>query len=206
MDSALGALVKARPVDSVALLPIRGKIISALKHDKEKILQNEEVKAIFSALGCSFFERYNEKNLRYQYVGIASDQDADGKNIGCLLITLFYFMCPQFLKQGRLLWLQMPLFVLEYKNKTLYAFSDNEKNELIKKHGKPLSLGRKKGIGENTKEETQEAVFGSQKRWWQLTIENDDDFIALINMLMGKEVSERKDYIMKRVDFTMIGE
>lgn len=100
----------------------------------------------------------------------------------------------------------MPLFVLEYKNKTLYAFSDNEKNELIKKYGKPLSLGRKKGIGENTKEETQEAVFGPQKRWWQLTIENDDDFVALINMLMGKEVSERKDYIMKKVDFTMIGE
>lgn len=205
-DSALGALVQARPIDNVALLPIRGKIISALKHDQEKILQNEEVKAIFSALGCGFFNKYDSKKLRYQYVAIASDQDPDGKNIGCLLITLFYYMCPQFIKEGRLLWMQMPLFVLKYKNKVLYAFSDAEKNQLIKKYGKPNELGRKKGIGENSPKETQEAVFGEQKRWWRLNITNNEEFSELINMLMGEEVSERKKYIMENVDFSIIGE
>lgn len=206
MDSALGALVQARPINNVALMPIRGKIISALKHDQEKILQNEEVKAIFSALNCGFFDKYNSSKLRYQYVAIAADQDADGKNIGCLLITLFYYMCPQFIKEGRLLWMQMPLHVLEYKDKTLYAFSDTEKTELIKKFGKPKAIGRKKGIGENTPEETKIAVFGEQKRWWQLCPKNDEDFSELINMLMGKEVSERREYIMKNVDFSLIGE
>lgn len=199
-------MVQARPIDKVALIPIRGKIISALKHEQGKILENEEVKSIFSALGCGFFNKYNSNNLRYQYVAVAADQDADGKNIGCLLITLFYYMCPQLIKEGRLLWMQMPLFVLKYKNKILYAFSDNEKNQLIEKYGMPKEIGRKKGIGENSPEETKEAVFGEQKRWWQLCPKNDEDFAALINMLMGKEVEERKDYIMKNVDFSVIGE
>ena len=205
-DSALGALVQARPINNVALMPIRGKIISALKHDQEKILQNEEVKSIFSALGCGFFNNYSSSKLRYQYVAIAADQDPDGKNIGCLLITLFYYMCPQFIKEGRLLWMQMPLFVLKYKDKILYAFSDNEKNQLIKKYGSPKELSRKKGIGENTPDETKNAVFGEQKRWWQLCPNNHEDFIELIDMLMGKEVLERKEYIMRNVDFSMIGE
>ena len=205
-DSALGALVQARPINNVALMPIRGKIISALKHDQEKILQNEEVKSIFSALGCGFFNNYSSSKLRYQYVAIDADQDPDGKNIGCLLITLFYYMCQQFIKEGRLLWMQMPLFVLKYKDKILYAFSDNEKNQLIKKYGSPKELSRKKGIGENTPDETKNAVFGEQKRWWQLCPNNHEDFIELIDMLMGKEVLERKEYIMRNVDFSMIGE
>jgi len=205
-DSALGALVQARPIDKVALIPIRGKIISALKHPDEKILQNAEVKAIFSALGCGFFDKYNSSKLNYQYVACASDSDADGENIFCLLLTLFYYMCPQLLREGRFLWMRMPLFVLKYKNKTLYAFNDTEKNDLIKKYGKPKELGRKKGIGENEPQETAEAVFGDQKRWEQLIINNEQDFVDAINMMMGKEVMGRKEFIMKNVDFSLIGE
>lgn len=206
-DSALGALVQARPIDKVALIPIRGKIISALKHNQEDILKNEEVKAIFSALGCGFFDKYNSKKLRYEYVGIASDSDADGENIACLIITLFYYMCPELLKEGRLVWMRMPLFVLKYsKDKVYYAFSDSEKNELIKKHGKPKEIGRKKGIGENSPKETKEAVFGEQKRWERLIINNEEEFIKTMQMLMGKEVYDRKQFIIENVDFSSIGE
>ena len=205
-DSALGALAQARPIENVALIPILGKIISALKNDTEDILQNEEVKAIFAALGCGFFENYNAKKLRYQYVAIASDSDADGENIACLLITLFYYMCPQLLREGRLLWMRMPLFVLKYSNKTMYAFSDAEKNQLIAKYGKPKELGRKKGIGENTPEETEVAVFGEYKRWEQLVIKDFSSFEETIQMLMGKTVEERKQFIMENVDFSRIGE
>lgn len=205
-DSALGALVQARPIDKVALLPIRGKIISALKHPDEKILQNEEVKAIFSALGCGFFNKYNSNKLNYQYVAIASDSDADGANISNLIVTLFYYLCPKFIEEGRLLWMRMPLFVLKYKDKTLYAFSDAEKNELIKKYGKPKELSRKKGIGENTPQETVEAVFGPQKRWEQLIIKDKIDFNERIHMLMGKEVDDRRQFIIDNVDFSLIGE
>ena len=115
-------------------------------------------------------------------------------------------MCPKFIEEGRLLWMRMPLFVLKYKDKTLYAFSDSEKNELIKKYGKPKELGRKKGIGENTPQETAEAVFGPQKRWEQLVINNRIEFDERIHMLMGKEVDERRQFIIDNVDFSLIGE
>ena len=100
----------------------------------------------------------------------------------------------------------MPLFVLKYKDKTLYAFSDKEKNQLINKYGKPKEIGRKKGIGENSPQETREAVFGEQKRWYQLSIEDAEKFSEHIIMLMGKEVEQRKQFIMENVDFSIIGE
>lgn len=205
-DSALGALVQARPIDTVALLPIRGKIISALKHEQDKILKNEEVKAIFSALGCGFFDKYDSRKLRYQYVGIAADGDVDGSSIANLITTLFFYMCPNFIKEGRLFRMKMPLFVLEYKNKTLYAFSPEEKDELIKKHGKPKTLGRKKGIGENTPEETAEAVFGEQKRWERVNIKDFDKYSEMMYNLMGKEVENRREFILNNIDFSRISE
>lgn len=205
-DSALGALVQARPIDKVALIPIRGKIVSALKNTQEKVLNNEEVKAIFSALGCGFFEKYNPSKLRYQYVAIASDGDVDGSSIANLITTLFFYMCPQFIKQGRLFRMKMPLFVLKYKNETLYAFSEEEKNNIIKERGKPKEIGRKKGIGENSPEETKEAVFGKQKRWEKVCINDFEKYSQMMNKLMGEEVPERRDFIMKNVDFSKICE
>lgn len=205
-DSALGALAQGRPIDRVALLPIRGKIISALKHDQEKILQNEEVKAIFSALGCGFFNNYNSKKLRYQYVACASDADVDGASISNLITTLFFYMCPQFIKEGRLFRMKMPLFVLRYKDKTLYAFSEEERDMLLKKNGKPKEISRKKGIGENTPQETKESVFGAQRRWERVQIEDFEKYSEMMNMLMGPNVEERKKFIMKNVDFSNICE
>ena len=205
-DSALGALAQGRPIDRVALLPIRGKIISALKHDQEKILQNEEVKAIFSALGCGFFNNYNSKKLRYQYVACASDADVDGASISNLITTLFFYMCPQFIKEGRLFRMKMPLFVLRYKDKTLYAFSEEERDMLLKKNGKPKEISRKKGIGENTPQETKESVFGAQRRWERVQIEDFEKYSEMMNMLMGPNVEERKQFIMKNVDFSNICE
>ena len=205
-DSALGALAQGRPIDRVALLHIRGKIISALKHDQEKILQNEEVKAIFSALGCGFFNNYNSKKLRYQYVACASDADVDGASISNLITTLFFYMCPQFIKEGRLFRMKMPLFVLRYKEKTLYAFSEEERDMLLKKNGKPKEISRKKGIGENTPQETKESVFGAQRRWERIQIEDFERYSEMMNMLMGPNVEERKQFIMKNVDFSNICE
>lgn len=205
-DSALGALAQGRPIDRVALLPIRGKIISALKHDQEEILQNEEVKAIFSALGCGFFNNYNSKKLRYQYVACASDADVDGASISNLITTLFFYMCPQFIKEGRLFRMKMPLFVLRYKDKTLYAFSEEERDMLLKKNGKPKEISRKKGIGENTPQETKESVFGAQRRWERVQIEDFERYSEMMNMLMGPNVEERKQFIMKNVDFSNICE
>lgn len=207
MDSALGALTQARPIETVALLPIRGKIISALKNSQEKILENEEVKAIFSALGCGFFDKYNPNRLRYQYVAIMSDGDVDGASIANLLTTLFFYMCPQFIQEGRLFRAKMPLFVLKYgKDKRYYAFSEKERDSLIQKYGKPKEISRKKGIGENTPQETEEAVFGAQHRWERINIKDFEEYSNMMNMLMGQEVEERKNFIMTNVDFSNICE
>ena len=205
-DSALGALAQARPIDYVALLPIRGKIISALKHDQEKILQNEEVKAIFSALGCGFFNNYDSKKLRYQYVACASDSDVDGNSISNLITTLFFYMCPQFIKEGRLFRMRMPLFVLKYKDKTLYAFNGEERDNYIKKYGKPKEISRKKGIGENTPQETKDSVFGPQRRWERVQISDFEKYSDMMEKLMGPSVEDRKYFIMKNVDFSNICE
>ncbi|MCI6367018.1 MAG: toprim domain-containing protein [Spirochaetia bacterium] len=205
-DSALGALAQARPIDYIALLPIRGKIISALKHDQEKILQNEEVKAIFSALGCGFFNNYDSKKLRYQYVACASDSDVDGNSISNLITTLFFYMCPQFIKEGRLFRMRMPLFVLKYKDKTLYAFNGEERDNYIKKYGKPKEISRKKGIGENTPQETKDSVFGSQRRWERVQISDFEEYSDMMEKLMGPSVEDRKYFIMKNVDFSNICE
>lgn len=204
-DSALGSMVQARDINNVALMPIRGKIISALKHDTQTVLANEEVKAIFSALNCGIFDKYDSKKLRYGKVGIMTDADKDGLAIGCLLIALFYHLCPRFLQEGRLYWIRMPLYVLNYgKNKIYYAFDENERDEFFKKYGTNCEVSRKKGLGENTVSDNKIAVFGEQKRWEQLVISDWEDFEEAVIMMMGRDTADRKKFVMENVDFSRL--
>ena len=205
-DSALGALVQGRPIDNVALIPIRGKIISALKNPTEDVLENEEVKAIFSALGCGFFDKFNLKKMRYGKIGVVADQDQDGNNIFVLVTTLFYFLAPEILKEGRLYRIQSPLYILHYKKETLYAFSNTEKEEILKTHGRNCEVARIKGLGELTPKDTKIAVFGEEKRWDKLIVEDWDKFSQHLNLMMGKDVAPRKEYIMNNVDFSRVEE
>lgn len=205
-DSALGGLAKGRPIDSVALLPIRGKIISALKNTEEDVLSNEEVKLIFYALGCGFLNDYDPKKLNYEYLAIMVDADKDGLAIATLIISLLYRLCPQFLQEGRLLWVRMPLYRLTYPKTKHFAFDEKEKDDLISKYGTPKTLTRFKGLGEYVPDDVREAVFGESKRWEQLVIDDYDYFESQIEMMMGKDVPARRDYIMENVDFTQIGE
>ena len=202
-DSALGAMAQARDIKHVALMPIRGKIISALKNNLDDVLANEEVKSIFSALNCGILDKYDSKKLRYGKVGIMTDADKDGLAIGCLIITLFYRLCPQFLQEGRLYWIRMPLYVMKYnKNTVYYAFDEHERDEIFKRYGSKCEVSRKKGIGENSVQDNKIAVFGEQKRWEQLIVEDWEDFEEKIVMMMGKDTSERKEFVLENVDFT----
>lgn len=202
-DSALGAMAQARDIKHVALMPIRGKIISALKNNLDDVLANEEVKSIFSALNCGILDKYDSKKLRYGKVGIMTDADKDGLAIGCLIITLFYRLCPQFLQEGRLYWIRMPLYVMKYnKNTVYYAFDEHERDEIFKKCGNKCEVSRKKGIGENSVQDNKVAVFGEQKRWEQLIVDDWEDFEEKIIMMMGKDTSERKEFVLENVDFT----
>ena len=202
-DSALGAMAQARDIKHIALMPIRGKIISALKNNLDDVLANEEVKSIFSALNCGILDKYDSKKLRYGKVGIMTDADKDGLSIGCLIITLFYRLCPQFLQEGRLYWIRMPLYVLKYdKKRVYYAFDEHERDELFQKYGTKCEVSRKKGIGENSVQDNEIAVFGEQKRWERLTVDDWDDFEEKIIMMMGKDTTDRKEFVLQNVDFT----
>lgn len=119
-----------RNVDNEALYAIRGKIINLLKHPLEECLENQEVSDIVSALGCGILDKYNSKKLNYGRVAIASDADTDGKNIACLLATMFYVLMPDFIKEGRLCWLQAPLFKLEKNGKKKFAYNLEELQKL----------------------------------------------------------------------------
>lgn len=134
-NSALNGLMPGRNVQTEALYGIRGKIINLLKHPIEECLENQEVSDIINALGCGIFEKYDSKKLRYGRVAIASDGDVDGKSIGCLIATMFYVLMPDFIKEGRLCWLQAPLFKLSKGNERVFAYSVAELNELKKTRG-----------------------------------------------------------------------
>lgn len=205
-DSALGAMAQARPTDHVALYPLRGKIINALKNDLEKVLSNQEVKDIISLLGCGILENYNPKRLRYGKIGIATDGDADGYNIMCLIATLFYVLMPEFLEEGRLYWLRAPLYRVECKGKVYFCYSDEELAEKIKSlKGAKHEVGYVKGLGELQSEDTEQAFFGSDEKLERFIIDADDTY-AQIEMLMGTEVGPRREFVFNNIDFSKIGD
>lgn len=131
-DSAKGAFVRTRDSKYVAVMPIRGKIINALKHPVDEVLDNEEVKAIIRILGCGIFQKCNPDKLRYGKVYFAADADPDGFAIVCLLLTLFHELMPQLIETGKVCWIQMPLYEVVYKDKTLFAYNDEELAKLPK--------------------------------------------------------------------------
>lgn len=193
-----------RNVENEALYAIRGKIINLLKHPIEECLENQEVSDIILALGCGIKEKYNSKKLNYGRVAIASDADTDGKNIGCLITTLFYVLMPEFIQEGRLCWLQAPLFKLEKNGKKVFAYNQQELDDFKENH-KDWHQSRLKGLGELKPEDVAESMLHPQNRRLEvMEIEDWEDFTASINMLMGEDVSSRQQFMFDNVDFSKL--
>lgn len=198
--SAVGSLALARgpkEKENIALVPIRGKIINCLKNKPERFLENEEIKALGKILGCGFFEKYNAKKLRFGNVGITVDADEDGKSIFILLLVMFYICMPEMLKEGRIHWIRMPLYSKDGKE---FIYTEEDWKKVKNKKG----YTRNKGLGEMNGDEMALAAFGEQRRWEQLKIKNWTDFSNLIEELMGKDVSARRERLMTKVDFERI--
>jgi DNA gyrase subunit B len=204
-DSASGGLAQGRPIENVALMPIRGKIINALRHDIEEVLTNAEVNDIIITLGCGINEHYNAKRLRYGKVAIATDADADGYNIMCLITTLFYKLMPQFIEEGRLHWLRAPLYRVHYAKEDHYAFNDDNLNEILNKYGKG-TITRFKGLGEMKPNDTRQSMFGKDQRLEKLTLNDKIAAYSAIEMLMGEEVADRRKFIFDNIDFSKLEE
>ena len=202
--SALGGLMGARNVNNEALYAVRGKVKNLMKHPLEECLENQEVSDIILALGCGIQDKYNSKKLNFGKVAIATDADADGYNIMCLLATMFYVLMPKFIKEGRLCWLRAPLYRLTKGNKRVFAYDDKELAELKKKYP-DWEQGRNKGLGEMSDADMAASMMNPEARRLEvLTIHDAELAEESLRMLMAKDVDERRDFLFENVDFSKL--
>lgn len=202
--SALGGLMGARNVNNEALYAVRGKVKNLMKHPLEECLENQEVSDIILALGCGIQDKYNSKKLNFGKVAIATDADADGYNIMCLLATMFYVLMPKFIKEGRLCWLRAPLYRLTKGNKRVFAYNDKELAELRKKYP-DWEQGRNKGLGEMSDADMAASMMNPEARRLEvLTIHDAELAEESLRMLMAKDVDERRDFLFENVDFSKL--
>ncbi len=200
-NSALSGIMPARSIQSEALYAVRGKVKNLLKAPLEECLDNQEISDIISILGCGIQEKYRSSKLNYGKVAICTDGDVDGYSIMCLIATMFYVLMPKFIEEDRLCWLRAPLFKLEKGNNRLFAYNEKELSELKKKYPN-YTQGRNKGLGEMTATDMEESMFHPVNR--RIEVLSTSDLIKsgeVFELLMGKNVEPRKNYLFENADF-----
>ncbi|AEX84717.1 DNA gyrase subunit B [Marinitoga sp. 1135] len=196
-NSAGGNAKTARDRNFQAILPLRGKIINVEKHDIERLMKNEQVANIISAIGTGIGENFDISKLRYGKIIIMTDADVDGAHIRTLLLALFYRFMPELLKAGRIYAAQPPLYKFKSGKFEKYLYSDAELEELKKEfEGKKYSLQRYKGLGEMNSDQLWETTMNPEKR--KLIQINIDDIVEteeILEILMGSDPSARREFI-----------
>ncbi|NPV78120.1 MAG: DNA topoisomerase (ATP-hydrolyzing) subunit B [Anaerolineae bacterium] len=198
-DSAGGSAKQGRDRHFQAILPLRGKILNTERARLDKILSNNEVKALISAIGTSIGETFDLSNLRYGRIIIMTDADVDGSHIRTLLLTFFFRYMPQLIEQGHLFIAQPPLYRVAYKNQVRYAYTEQEKDRIIKELNSPadkINLQRYKGLGEMNPQQLWETTMNPENRTLLLvTIEDAAAADRTFDMLMGEAVPPRTRFI-----------
>ena len=198
-DSAGGSAKQGRDRHFQAILPLRGKILNTERARLDKILANNEVKALISALGTGIGEGFDLTGLRYGRVIIMTDADVDGSHIRTLLLTFFFRYMLSLIEEGHLYIAQPPLYRLAYKNQVFYTYSDAEKDSKIKESGLPadkVSLQRYKGLGEMNPDQLWETTMDPAKRTLLLvTVDDAAEADRTFDMLMGSAVPPRRRFI-----------
>jgi len=181
-----------------AILPLRGKIINVEKARLIKVLKNNEIVTIITALGTGIGEDFDISKLRYDKVIIMTDADVDGNHISCLLLTFFYRMMPGLVEGGKIYLAQPPLYKIEKNKKIQYAYNDAQKEEVLKIIGKDANIQRYKGLGEMNPNQLWETTMDPTVRALKkITIEDAVAADEMFSILMGDEVEPRKDFILK---------
>lgn len=198
-DSAGGSAKQGRDRHFQAILPLRGKILNTERARLDKILGNNEVKALISALGTGIGDGFDVSGLRYGKIVIMTDADVDGSHIRTLLLTFFFRYMQSIIEEGHLYIAQPPLYRLSYKDKVRYAFNDNEKDKVLKELGVPAekaNLQRYKGLGEMNPTQLWETTMNPDNRT-MLVVGIDDAAEAdrTFDMLMGEAVPPRTRFI-----------
>ena len=200
-DSAGGSAKQGRDRHFQAILPLRGKILNVERARLDKMLANEEVKNIITAIGIGIGDHFNMAKLRYGRVVIMCDADVDGAHIRTLLLTFFFRYMEPLITEGHLYIAQPPLFHVKMGKNIHYVYSDEERNKLIEEYkashnGKEPEVGRYKGLGEMNPETLWDTTMDPARRTMLLvSIEEAVEADKTFNMLMGDEVAPRKRFI-----------
>lgn len=203
-DSALGGLAQGRDYTRYGIMALRGKIINCLSNPEEKIYNNEEIKLLLSAMNI-VPGKYNASKLRYGKLAICTDADSDGYHIGLLIMAALQYLAPEFIREGRLCWLRSPLYIEEYKGKETYYFTDEELEKARKKNKIKGHLQRNKGLGALEAEQARNSMFSPEYQRLDI-MEWNNEAIDLLYDLMGEDVEPRREFIMKKVDFSKVRE
>lgn len=208
-DSAAGGLVEARNSQYQAIFPIRGKIISlAGKNSLEKVFNNQEIINIIKAIGLELDTKthtliFDESKMRYGKIIMATDADPDGYQIKNLLLTAFWFLCPELVINGYIYASIPPLFrITTKKNEYIYLKDQTELEVYKEKHkGEKFLINRNKGLGEQDSSELSVCILNeSTRRIEQIIVDDFEETNALFETLMGTNVSLRKDWLLKHAE------
>ena len=205
-DSALGACKLGRNADFQAIIPVRGKILNCLKAEYDKIFKNEIITDLLKVLGCGVevkskankdLSSFDLSALRWNKIIICTDADVDGFHIRILILTMLYRLMPTLIQEGKVFIAESPLFEIAVKDKTYFAYSDNEKTTIVDGLGNAkLSIQRSKGLGENEPEMMWLTTMNPQtRRLIKVTPDEAKRTDETFDMLLGDNLQGRKDFI-----------
>lgn len=205
-DSALGACKLSRDAEYQAIIPVRGKILNCLKSEYNKIFNSEIIIDIVKVLGCGVeakttsnkqIANFDIKQLRYNKVVICTDADVDGFQIRTLILTMFFRLMPELIKQGYVYIAQSPLYEINTKEKTYFAYSEKEKMKICNDiAGKKYTIQRSKGLGENEPDMMWLTTMNPKtRRLIRVNFDQEELVLKMFDVLLGEDIASRKEFI-----------
>ena len=205
-DSALGSVKLSRDAEFQGIMPVRGKILNCLKADYNKIFASPIITDLMKVLGCGVeiqgkkakdLSSFDIDNLRWNKVIICTDADVDGYQIRTLILTMLYRLVPTLIREGYVYIAESPLYEITTKDKTWFAYTDREKNDIVAElDGKKCSINRSKGLGENDPEMMWLTTMNPEtRRLIRVMPEDVDRMNEVFNLLLGDNLEGRKQHI-----------
>lgn len=206
-DSALGSVKLSRDAEFQGIMPVRGKILNCLKADYAKIFKSEIITDLLKVLGCGIevndkhakdLASFDLMNLRWSKVVICTDADVDGYQIRTLILTMLWRLTPTLIRRGYVYIAESPLYEINYKEKTWFAYSNKEKDDIVAEIGadKKISIQRSKGLGENEPEMMWLTTMNPDTRRLIKVMPEDVEATArMFDLLLGDNLQGRKDHI-----------